>query len=87
MDILRNMVVALALLLFTSLANADPVNINTANATVLADSIVGVGMGKASAIIDYRTQNGPFKSIDDLLKVKGIGTKTIDANRENLTVE
>lgn len=87
MDIFRNMVVALALLLFTSLANANPININTASASVLAESIVGVGPGKAAAIVEYRTQNGPFLSIEDLAKVSGIGSKTIEANKENLSVE
>jgi competence protein ComEA len=87
MEIFRNTVVALALLLFTSLANANPVNINTASASVLADSIVGVGPDKAAAIVDYRAQNGPFISIDDLSKVRGIGSKTVDANKDNLTVE
>ena len=87
MDIFRNTVVALALLLFTSLANANPVNINTASASVLADSIVGVGPDKAAAIVEYRTQNGPFISIEDLANVRGIGSKTIEANKENLTIE
>ncbi len=87
MDIFRNTVVALALLLFTSLANANPVNINTASASVLADSIVGVGPDKAAAIVEYRTQHGPFISIEDLANVRGIGSKTIDANKENLTIE
>ncbi len=87
MDIFRNTVVALALLLFTSLANANPVNINTASASVLADSIVGVGPDKAAAIVEYRTQHGPFISIEDLANVRGIGSKTIEANKENLTIE
>ena len=87
MDIFRNTVVALALLLFTSLAYANPVNINTASASVLADSIVGVGPDKAAAIVEYRTQHGPFISIEDLANVRGIGSKTIEANKENLTIE
>ncbi len=87
MDIFRNMVVAFALLLTTTLANANPVNINTASASALADSIVGVGPGKAAAIIEYRSQNGPFTAIEDLAKVSGIGSGTVEANKENLTVE
>lgn len=75
------------LLLFTSLANANPVNINTANASALAAAINGVGPAKAAAIVEYRTENGPFKSIDGLLKVKGIGSKIVEMNKENLIIE
>lgn len=50
------------------------VNINKANATELA-SIPGLGAKKAQAIIDYRKLNGKFKSVDELVNVKGIGNK------------
>ena len=46
----------------------------------------GVGPTKAKEIVQYRTQHGPFKSPDDLLNVKGIGQKTLDDNRANLSV-
>ena len=66
---------------------APPVDINTADAEALAAAITGVGMTKARAIIAYRDQNGPFTSVDDLVLVRGIGPRTIEASRENLTVE
>lgn len=58
-------------------AGSDPegqglVNINTANATQLTQ-LPGVGPAIAQKIIDYRTANGPFTSVDDLTKVPGIG--------------
>lgn len=58
-------------------AGSDPegqglVNINTANATQLTQ-LPGVGPAIAQKIIDYRTANGPFSSVDDLTKVPGIG--------------
>lgn len=50
------------------------VNINTANLKTLS-SLKGIGPARAKNIIDYRTKNGSFKSIEDLKKVKGIGDK------------
>lgn len=53
---------------------SDLVNINTANASEL-QTLSGVGPSMAQSIIDERTQNGPFTSIDDLMRVSGIGEK------------
>lgn len=53
---------------------SDLVNINTANAAEL-QTLSGVGPSMAQSIIDERTQNGPFTSIDDLMRVSGIGEK------------
>ena len=61
------------------------VDINKATVTELA-SLKGIGAKKASVIVKYRKENGCFKSIEDLAKVKGIGKKTVEKNRENLTV-
>jgi competence protein ComEA len=72
------------LLSFAALAAGPAVNINTADATQLA-SLNGIGDSKAQAIIAHRQANGPFKSVDQLAEVKGIGLKTVDKNRERLT--
>ena len=64
----------------------EAVNINTANAETLTKILKGIGPDKASAIIAYREQHGPFKSTDQLVKVKGIGKKLVDMNRELITV-
>lgn len=61
------------------------VNINTANLHQLW-SIKGLGEKKAYAIIEYRKQNGDFSSIDDLVKVSGIGEKTLETIRKYITV-
>lgn len=66
---------------------AQPVNVNTADAGTIAANLKGVGQSKAEAIVAYREKNGAFKSVDDLAKVKGIGEKTVAANREYILVE
>ena len=45
-----------------------------------------LGAGKAAAIVEYREENGPFKSVDDLALVKGIGAATIEKNRDKISV-
>ena len=63
------------------------VNINTADAGELSAMLFGVGPSKAEAIIAYRTENGDFESVEDLLMVQGIGIKTLEENRPLLTIE
>jgi competence protein ComEA len=72
--------------LFSSLAQAEVVDINTADAQTLDKNIVGVGLKRAEAIIAFREEHGLFQSVDDLAKVKGIGPKMVEKNRANLTV-
>jgi len=47
----------------------------------------GIGQGKAQAIVDYRNQHGPFRRIEDVLKVEGIGSGTLDKIKNLITVE
>lgn len=61
------------------------VNINTASQGEL-DGVKGIGPSKAQAIIDYRTKNGPFKSLDDLKNVKGFGDKSIAKLKGELSI-
>jgi len=71
----------IVLLAFFSInAFAAPVNVNTADAQTISDSLAGIGQTKAAAIVSYRTENGPFKKVADLANVKGIGEKTIEKN-------
>ncbi len=63
------------------------VNINTADAQTLAAALDGVGASRAKAIVEYRDAHGPFRSVDDLAQVKGIGERVVDANRTRLTVK
>lgn len=62
------------------------VNINTAQIEELDKYLEGVGEAKAQAIVDYRKQNGLFKSIDSLSNVKGIGEKIVDKNRSKIVL-
>lgn len=60
---------------------AEPLDINTATADQIAAVMSGVGEKKAQAIIDYRAENGPFKTVDQLSKVKGLGDALVERNR------
>jgi competence protein ComEA len=62
------------------------VELNTASAAELA-KIKGLGPVKAQAIVDFRAKNGPFKAIDDLKLVKGIGAATLQQVRGELVLE
>ena len=61
------------------------VNINTASATEL-EALPGIGEVISQAIVDYRTQNGPFATVDDLESVSGIGPPIMDDVRDLVTV-
>lgn len=66
---------------------AGPVDINSADASTLAKELNGVGPARAQAIVAYRNEHGPFKSVDDLALVKNMPRKVIESNRELLKVE
>lgn len=68
-----------------STSSGASVNVNTASATEL-ETLPGVGEVIAQRIVDYRTANGPFTSVDQLLEVSGIGESTLESMRESVTV-
>lgn len=74
----------LSFLLFVSFLFAS-VDINKANEKDLT-ALHGIGVKKAAKIVAFRKENGCFKSIESLSKVKGIGPKTIEKNRKNITL-
>jgi competence protein ComEA len=66
---------------------ADPVNVNTASAEEIAESLNGIGLSKASLIVEYREANGPFTHADELINVKGIGVRTVDKNKDMILLQ
>ena len=66
-------------------ASGGLVNVNTASAEEL-EALSGIGPVLAQAIIDYRTDNGPFPTVDALLDVSGIGPATLEEIRDQVTV-
>ena len=63
------------------------ININTASATEIAGAMKGVGLKKADAIVAYRKTHGPFKTIESLTAVKGVGNKTLLRNKGVIRIE
>lgn len=82
---MKNLLLAMFAWLLSVSAALAAVNVNTATKEQL-DSLKGIGPAKAQAIIDYRTKNGPFKSIDDLEKVPGIGPATLKEIRGEVSL-
>ena len=65
---------------------AKPVNINTAGVSEL-DGLPGIGPVLAQRIVDWRTENGPFQTVEDLLQVEGIGPATLENLRNCIITE
>jgi competence protein ComEA len=70
----------------SSSQGGDKVNINTATAEEL-DTLPGIGPSLAQRIIDYRTANGPFQSIEDIKNVRGIGDVTFEEMKDKIMVQ
>ncbi len=81
---MQRLLLALGLILCSGIALAT-VNINTATRDELI-TLPGVGPAKAQAILDHRKAHGPFKSVDELKDVKGIGAKRFEKLKPELAV-
>ena len=66
-------------------ARPGAVDLNSASEDQLQE-VPGIGPSLAKKIVDFRKENGPFKSVDDLLKVRGVGEKSLEKLRPHLTV-
>lgn len=65
---------------------SERINLNTADVATLDRVMDGVGPAKAAAIVEHRRVHGPFRSVDQLLDVKGIGPATLELNRARIMV-
>lgn len=87
MRTIKHLLIATLLILASTVSlAAGKLDINRASAAEIAAAMNGIGLAKAEAIVTYRTQHGPFKSIDQLAEVKGVGLKTVEKNRELIEV-
>jgi competence protein ComEA len=63
------------------------VNINEADAATIADILVGIGVSRAAAIVEYREEHGDFTSLEQLIEVKGVGEATVFNNKDRIRFE
>lgn len=70
----------------TSGGEAALVNINSATSEEI-QTLPGIGPSKAAAFIQYREENGPYRSVDDIKNISGIGEKTFERLKELITVQ
>lgn len=67
---------------------AETIDINTATVNeIITAKLPGIGKKRAEEIVEYRTQHGPFKSIDELKNINGINTKVIEKNNNKIAVK
>ena len=86
---LRKLLVAtvVQLVLVQAVFALQPVNVNKADAKLIAESLHSIGESKAKAIVAYRTEHGPFTSIEQVGNVKGIGDKTLEKNKQYILLK
>ena len=65
--------------------STEIVNLNSATAAQIA-SLPGIGLKTAELVVQYRTKNGPFKKIEEVMNVRGIGEKSFLKIKDRLTV-
>lgn len=85
-SIIKGLCLFAALTLGPRLLLAGPVNVNTADEEMLAKELDGIGPALAAAIVRDREENGPYKSPEEITRVRGIGQRVLDDNRENIKV-
>ena len=66
---------------------AEAVNINTASAEIIAETLSGIGLKKAQAIVEWRESHGKFTHKEQLTAIKGIGEATLAKNNERIRLK
>lgn len=79
--------ILLLMTVFSINVMAAPVNINTADAKTISESLTNIGLKKAEAIVKYRTEKGLFKVPEELTNVAGIGEKTVEKNKKDILIQ
>jgi competence protein ComEA len=82
---MKKLILLLSSAVFSLTSAWAQININTATQAEW-EALNGIGPSKAKAIVDYRTQVGGFKSVDEITNVKGIGPKTLESIRPELVL-
>ena len=82
---LKSIFGSIFLVLFLFISAFAAINLNTADKVAL-ESISGIGPAKANAIIKYRDEHGSFKTVDELLNIKGIGPKMLENIKEQVEI-
>lgn len=82
---MKKLAILLAFCAFNAIAT--PVNINSADAKTISESLSNIGLKKAEAIVKYRTEKGAFSRVEDLTNVAGIGEKTIEKNKKDILLK
>lgn len=85
-SLFKQLLLVAAIGLGSGLAVAGPVNINTADEETLAAELEGVGPALAAAIVRDREENGSYESPEAIMRVRGIGQRVLDENRESILV-
>lgn len=67
--------------------DTEKININTASHEELQEGLVGIGERNATEIINYRKEHGSFKTLEDFDKVKYVGPKLLDKNKDRIVFE
>jgi len=84
---IKQLIFAVVLLFGTfTVQAAETIDINTADVATIEQTLVGIGAHKAQAIVKYRQEHGPYKSVEDLVNVSGVGEKTLEKIRAQIRV-
>lgn len=83
---MKNAALTILLVLFFATFAFAKVNINTADIAEL-QTIKGVGIAKAESIVKDRKENGPYATVNDLTRVKGIGDKMLAKIKDEVTTK